>query len=428
MAQARVAPAQPAATIALMDKAPEIPALTGLRFVAAATIVLAHFGIGSGVVLFGLPHAISAVGMPLFFTLSGFIIHYVYAATFARSWCAAVPTFAFARFSRLYPLFFALLCFYALGHLGRLFYAHPGIAVSYASLTGSWWYWTVDGVSMVEERYGISWSISTEVFFYVVYALGLFFVGRIGSVRRCAGALAGFCLFAYALLYVVYVTSPAWQAVVLAGHPDFIASEADFANSFYRWILYVSPYLHILEFVAGCLTCQLYLLVRRAGVDGWTRGAGIAAWLGVAWLIAALVLLREAWYGDHGSQVLNFIGFLHLNFLMAPGCVLLILALALGGSSIGRVLANPIPKYLGDISYSTYLGHPFALSFMFLLGLGQPAYVMTLGLLLVVVGASVLYFGIERPAKAWLRAAVATGARPKHHAGRPQAMPKPAQD
>jgi peptidoglycan/LPS O-acetylase OafA/YrhL len=409
-----------------MEKAPEIPALTGLRFVAAATIVLAHFGVGSGVVLFGLPNAISAIGMPLFFTLSGFIIHYVYAAPFARNWRAAVPAFAFARFSRLYPLFFALLCFYALGHLGRLFYAHPGIALSYASLTGSWWYWAVDGRSMVQERYGISWSISTEMFFYVVYALGLFLMARIKSMRLCAAALAGFCLFAFGTLYVVFATRDAWEGFVLARHPDFISAAADFNNSFYRWLLYVSPYVHSLEFVAGCLTCQLYLLVRRAGVAPWSRGTELAAWLGAAWLIAALVLLCETWYGGRGGAFLAFVSFLHMNFLMAPGCVLLILALALGGSSIGRALARPVPRYLGDISYSIYLGHPFALSFMILVGLAQPAYVMTLGLVLVVMGASLLYVAIERPAKAWLRAAVAAGVRPLRDARRPQAVPEPA--
>ena len=95
-----------------MGKAPDIPALTGLRFVAAATVAYAHFAEGSGFAPFGLRSPISVIGMPLFFTLSGFIVHYVYAGSFAQSWRAAVPAFAFARFSRLYPLFFAILLFY----------------------------------------------------------------------------------------------------------------------------------------------------------------------------------------------------------------------------------------------------------------------------------------------------------------------------
>jgi peptidoglycan/LPS O-acetylase OafA/YrhL len=409
--------------ISAMEKAPELPALTGLRFVAATTIVGAHFGIGSGAVLFGLPPAISAIGMPLFFTLSGFIVHYVYATTFARNWRSAVPTFARARFSRLYPLFFVLLLPYLLGHLGRLFYAHPGIGLSYATLTGSWWYWTVDGVSMVQERYGISWSISTEVFFYVVYALGLFQIGRITNVKRAAGILVGFYLFAYALLYLVFATRTAWETYLVTANPDFVPSWIDFNNSFYRWLLYVSPYFHLLEFAAGALACQLYLLVRKSGIE--PRGVEIMAWAGVVWIVAALLLLCGAWYGGYGGNFFAFINFLHLNFLMAPGCMLLILALALGGSSIGNLLARPAPKYLGDISYSIYLGHPYAWSFMVLIGLWQPAYALTLGLLVVVVGASVLYFGVERPAKAWLRAAAA-GARALRGTPPPAGVPEAA--
>jgi peptidoglycan/LPS O-acetylase OafA/YrhL len=394
-----------------MERGAEIPALTGLRFVAAATIVVAHFANGSGAVLLGLPNAFAAVGMPLFFTLSGFIVHYVYAAAFARSWRAAAPAFALARFSRLYPLFFAVLLVNLLGHLGRVFYAHPGIGLSYVSLTGSWWYWVVDGRSMIEERYGISWSISTEVFFYVVYTLGLFRIANIKSAKWCALALAGLCLCAYALLYAVFATRGAWEASVLAQHPGFVPLAVDFNNSFYRWFLYVSPYFHLLEFVAGCLACQLYLLVRHAGATAASGAGALLAWLGIGWIAAALLLLWLAWYGSYGGEILAFVSFLHMNFLMAPGCALLILALALGGSSIARALAHPVPKYLGDISYSTYLGHPFALSFMFFVGLAQPPFVMTLGLVLVVAGASLFYFGIERPAKAWLRTALRGSAR-----------------
>ena len=59
------------------------------------------------------------------------------------------------------------------------------------------------------------------------------------------------------------------------------------------------------------------------------------------------------------------------------------------------------------------------------IGIVQPAYVLTLGLLVVVAGASVLYFAIERPAKAWLRAAAAGFRAPRGAPPRP-ALPEPA--
>jgi peptidoglycan/LPS O-acetylase OafA/YrhL len=388
-----------------MGKAPDIPALTGLRFVAAATIVLAHFAEGSQFAFFGLRSPISVIGMPLFFALSGFIVHYVYAAPFADGWRTAVPAFALARFSRLYPLFFALLLFYVLGRLGRMFYAHPGIGLSFASLTGTWWYWVVDGASLAGQRYHISWSISTEVFFYLVYALGLYRVAALGGVRRCAVLLAALCLLTFAALYGVFATQGSWQAFVLARHPEFISTEVDMNNSFYRWLVYLSPYFHLPEFIAGCLTCQIYLLMRRSGTPVRVGTGEVLAWIGVAWILAAFALLVGSWDFGFGGQFLSFVVFLHMNFLMAPGCCLLILALALGGSSLARLLGYRMPTYLGEVSYSIYLGHPFVFSFLVLVGLAAPAYAMTLGLVLVVAWASLLYFAIERPGKAWLRAA-----------------------
>jgi peptidoglycan/LPS O-acetylase OafA/YrhL len=397
-----------------MGKAPDIPALTGLRFVAAATVAFAHFAEGSGFAPFGLRSPISVIGMPLFFTLSGFIVHYVYAGSFAKSWRAAVPAFAFARFSRLYPLFFAILLFYLLGKLGRMFYAHPGIGLSFASLTGTWWYWVADGEALAGHRYHISWSISTEMFFYLVYALILYRVVAFASARRCIVLLVLLCVLTYAAFYGVFATQDSWLAFVLARHPEFISTDVDMNNSFYRWLVYLSPYFHLPEFIAGCLTCQIYLLVRRSGAPIRAGIVEILGWSGVAWLVAALALLVARWDFDLGGPFLAFVVFLHMNFLMAPGCCLLILALALGGSSIARALGHRVPTYLGEISYSIYLGHPFAFTFLFVIGLGAPAYEMTIGLVLVAVLASLLYFSIERPGKAWLRAAfnAAYGRRP----------------
>ena len=397
-----------------MGKAPEIPALTGLRFVAAATIVFAHFAEGSGFAPFGLHSPISPIGMPLFFTLSGFIVHYVYASSFAQSWRAAVPAFAFARFSRLYPLFFAILLFYLLGQLGRVFYAHPGIGLSFASLTGTWWYWVADGQSLAGQRYHISWSISTEMFFYLLYALVLYRVAALSNLRRCVTLLVLLCVLTLVVFYVVFATQDSWLAFVLARHPEYISTDVDENNSFHRWLVYLSPYFHIPEFLAGVLTCQIYLLMRRAGATLRTGACEILAWSGVAWLIAAMALLVTQWDFGVRGQFLDFVVFLHKNFLMAPGCALLILALALGGSSIARALGRRVPTYLGEVSYSIYLGHPFVFTFLFVIGLGAPAYEMTLGLVLVAVWASLLYYSIERPGKAWLRTAynAAYGRRP----------------
>ena len=84
--------------------------LTGLCFVAAWCIVMAHLTAG-GYRPFGLQFNLAPAGMPLFFTLSGFIIHYVYSSEFAHSWPRTGREFAVTRFSRLFPLFGFLLLY-----------------------------------------------------------------------------------------------------------------------------------------------------------------------------------------------------------------------------------------------------------------------------------------------------------------------------
>jgi peptidoglycan/LPS O-acetylase OafA/YrhL len=77
----------------------ELPALTGLRFVAAFSILFLHatewtsrfndtsiFDVAANMV--------GLIGMPLFFVLSGFVIHYNYASSFRdRSYGSAVHNF-----------------------------------------------------------------------------------------------------------------------------------------------------------------------------------------------------------------------------------------------------------------------------------------------------------------------------------------------
>src|SRR5215469_14977200 len=96
----------------------QLKALHGLRFLAAFCILfghsctwLANFNDNDAFHRFG--GYFSIYGMPLFFVLSGFVIHYNYSRLFStmRSrW--AILEFLGARFARIYPLF---ICFFVVG-------------------------------------------------------------------------------------------------------------------------------------------------------------------------------------------------------------------------------------------------------------------------------------------------------------------------
>jgi len=84
----------------------------------------------------------------------------------------------------------------------------------------------------------------------------------------------------------------------------------------------------------------------------------------------------------------------------------LLLALALDRGPVDRALSRPLPHWLGEVSYSTYLVH------FFLLVLFKIAFVdasLRMGwaqlagyLLLVLAASAALYHGVEKPAQRWI--------------------------
>ena len=382
-----------------------IDALTGLRFVAAFTIVLGHS--------YQSWLEVAGIGMPLFFTLSGFIIHYVYNSSFGGRWRQAGAEFAIARISRIYPLYLALLLYMLLrSPMGQELATPANFPALLAYLIGCWTWWpfVVNGHTLIDYYYHISWSVSTELFFYVCYAFFLYRFQKIQKISHCFMALLGFCIASYLLFYSLFATRDAWEALVLALFPQFPARADNFTESLYRWLLYISPYARVFEFIGGVLTCQLFLLVRRQPELRARLWPGGMAWLAIV-VIAALFAaffyhgMRNPWLAVGNQSPAAFLVSLHMNFLLAPGCYLLIFSLALGGSVVSRALSSVVPRFLGDVSYSTYLSHPMADRVLFHARIEVTATLPHLLAIMVVVYAMswLLYTTIEVPAKRVLR-------------------------
>lgn len=389
---------------------PRVEALTGLRFIAAFSIAFGHT-VPWSVSFWSLPpRALTAIGMPLFFTLSGFIIHYSHSKAFASSpWRTAAPDFAVARFSRIYPLYLALLL-YALVQTpmgARLASpdAYPFFGVYLLGIF-TWFPFSIDGKPLAEWYYGIAWSVSTELFFYICYALFLYRVAGIARLRAAVAGIAVFVILAFAAIYVVFVTSGAWEAWAIGIDPGIVPRTKDFKNSLFRWALYHSPYSQILGFICGVLTCQLCLLVQRRDLAARVP-ANILAWgsvLGIALLWWQLVRIGMTTPWQQTTNLASFFVNSHMNMAMVPFCCALIFALAIGKTSLGALLSLPAVVFLGEISYSTYLSHPIAQQISGWIFGGTPLVVnICLTLVVITALAALFYFLIEVPAKRFLR-------------------------
>jgi peptidoglycan/LPS O-acetylase OafA/YrhL len=182
-----------------MNDARRIAGLDGLRGIAAIAVMEFHFAI------FFLPQArlfdlLPTLGraylaVDLFFILSGFVMAHVYGKALTSSWREQWPTFAIARFARLYPLFavstMVMVIVFALSNTEI-----TSVSFSDSSLV-------LQPFLLQQWAVGLnwnypSWSISTEIeaYIYFVFFAGLLLTGKrpLLIAACCIIALVALCL------------------------------------------------------------------------------------------------------------------------------------------------------------------------------------------------------------------------------------------
>ena len=359
------------ATAAIEARA-DLPALTGIRGIAAWFVVLFHIRTGAATQLS--PWLISILGkgylaVDLFFMLSGFVLWLNYSHALRERGAAGAPTFIARRLARIWPLhIFILGCTAALALLfvltGRAAPGHyPWSELPlHVALAQNW------GFTGALTWNDPSWSISCEFAAYLLFPL---LVALVDWRKLPTPSL----LLLLALLPVtLHALMSGGGATTLGSNiPRFGLSRA------------------LIEFLMGTLLCTL-----------WTRwrtvpGIALPGCLGVlAVTLAALLagLIPETLGGPWAFAAL-------------------LLAAALGAGRGNPLGWKPI-HYLGEISYATYLVH-FLLYILFkLVFVADPAYVplplLGLFLLLVLVASIVLHHRLERPAQRRLNRAIDTWA------------------
>ena len=127
-------------------------------------------------------------------------------------------------------------------------------------LTQSWVYkLTVNQHLLLNNGFGLSWSISSEFFFYLAYTLFVFAILALtgqppaSSLSCCMRPRSsGPCRSPSS------TSTPCWCSSK-ATWRSFLSPKENQSSSFYYWFFYYSPYIRIWEFALGCLTAQLFL-------------------------------------------------------------------------------------------------------------------------------------------------------------------------
>lgn len=367
----------------------EILPLTGLRFVAALYVFIFHIQLRwplapdspflSNVLGQG------AVGMSLFFVLSGYVLAMRYG-----DGQGSYRDYLVNRFSRIYPVY-ALVALLTLPWIGisleadssylmlRQIAALVTLILANIFLVQAWFpalfsLWNIGG----------SWSIAVEAF---CYALLPFILRKLHHLsHRQIGAVA---LVAY-----IFTVLPGLILVLFGG----------------EWKLFYSlPIFRLPEFVVGVCVC---FAVQRSQV-----APRLAAGLQLAAMLALVVYL-----GLVGNR---FPGWITHNWLVIPVIALTIFCVAQCWGVLSTLLATAPLVWLGKISYSFYSFQLLVLLLLKSYHARLVALVPELGNNLVLLGASFVvlvlmsaagYHFIEEPARRWIKHR-ASRARPARAAG-----------
>lgn len=302
-----------------------LPALTGIRFVAAFIVLLFHTAPESlrGLPLIGIAISHGYVGVSCFFVLSGFILAHNY---LGRDVHIRRGEFWKARFARVYPMYAFALVASAPFLLYATLASTSGLAarvwpplITAPLLAQSWLpraaacAWNCPG-----------WSLSTEAFFYLCFP----FLGELVRAARTR---------TLALLVVLLSAAAAMPGVIAiaAGVPSHGAWTV------VPYLEYLPP-LRLSEFALGAVLGVLF--GRRAARDALKTGWGVgAAVLGLS--IIAVLATPGPLLDSH-----LFDGALALPF----GAFIYTLARTRGPAA---GLASRAGVRLGEASYALYLLH-----------------------------------------------------------------------
>jgi len=353
--------------------------LTSLRFFAAAAIVLHHtqeVWVPTG---FWLPFLLDQA-VAFFFVLSGFILTYVHPALPTRT---ERRRFWLARFARIWPAHaasFALL-FVLLADPGGVFTgaARAGVALLNLALLQAW-----VPVEAINLSYNSpSWSISTELGFYVLFP---FLIQRLRDTWwwKLAGTGA-------------LVAALCWLCDAIGERGPGAAGLAI--------LVYVNPLARVFEFTLGMCAALLLpaLGARLRGRVALATAVEFAALAAMAMSAAHAAHTVHAWRAGGRIGQAFALWLVHGGMCCVPFASV-VLVFACGAGWISRLLSARLLVLLGEISFTIYLLHQILLR---LIGAHRaeleavPPWLQMLGfVVLLVVASHWIWAAVERPLRA----------------------------
>lgn len=233
---------------------------------------------------------------------------------------------------------------------------------------------------------GVSWTLSCEAFFYLLFPLLIIWAGK---TRKPLVWIAG-----------IFLAMCAVTAAVLAAAPALAAATGFTPEAFGGYILNIFPGYRIGEFIIGIL---LGVLLQRGWRPPVTVNQAIALCLAV---LVALTVGGGLLLGSAANLSLPIVGLV----------VLLPFALLISAAASGDLQARPSFLHnrwlvrLGEASFALYLVHHLVLQVFGTVAGGWPDAARWLLAVLAIIASLVLaeaaHRWVEKPAERFLRARI----------------------
>jgi peptidoglycan/LPS O-acetylase OafA/YrhL len=293
-----------------------IEVLTFLRFIAAAVVVIFHFGRKSSIVtaspgfLTAGPEMVS-----FFFVLSGFVL----AVSHWNRTEQPLWRFYWARFWRIAPIYY--VAFTATVML-RPHYDASTLA-AHASFLQSWLLGLAINVNFP------AWSISVEMFFYAIFP---FVLSIVRLPRWRPRTLLTASLVAWAMTEGVVV---------------YLANAHAVAAPVIHELIYYFPLVHLSSFLLGVMGGAWY----RTQDVARPRKSIASSLLATASLIVGYLACehRAQWSSSLGVFIPTAAG------ILSPLYLGIILALARADGPVARFFSSRVFRVLGEASYGVYI-------------------------------------------------------------------------
>jgi peptidoglycan/LPS O-acetylase OafA/YrhL len=353
-------------------QAPDLPALTGVRFLLAFWVLLYHAArtlTGADGYVLLMSHGY--LGVDIFFVISGFILAHVYRRRFEAGEPGIYRHFLWLRFARIWPAYAVALLFTAAFEFSRAKFGSGVVKIDLLP-----WSWELLRHLAMVQSWGLAdfwafnlpgWSLSAEWMGYLAFPV---FLALVRPLRGAAARLLAMAA-AFMLLYLVF----RWLSFKDLDEPG----DAGMLRL-------------AVEFFAGIVLASFMPANAPTGRGDVPAFAGAAC----GFLMLALVGRTAPLAGD---------------VLSLPCFVVAMWGCAQGGPWLDRLLANRTMLFLGAASYSIYLMQDPVTA---IIGLGAPKLgvvpaawmeptIAFTSMIASIAAGCLLLVMVERPARDFLR-------------------------